>query len=64
MHTFTALVLCATLSCVAGCVTDASEALETHPVTASPQPVAGHEIFRMFVDEKERATVAELPVQF
>jgi hypothetical protein len=64
MHTLTALVLCATLACLAGCVTDASEALETHPVAASPQPVAGHEIFRMFTDEKERATSSDLPLQF
>jgi hypothetical protein len=64
MHTLTTLALCATLTGLAGCLTEASEALETSPVASSPQPVAGHEIFRMFSDEKARATDSDLPVQF
>jgi hypothetical protein len=64
MHTLTAFVLCGTLAGLAGCVMDASEALETNPVASSPQPVSGHELFRMFSDEKAGATATDLPVQF
>ena len=64
MHTLTALALCATLTSLAGCLTEASEALETNPVASSPQPFAGPEVFRMFSDEKARATDSDLPVQF
>jgi hypothetical protein len=64
MHTFTALVLCATLAGLAGCITDAAEAVDTHPVASSPQPLAGQEISTMFSDEKARATTSDLPGQF
>ena len=64
MHTLTAIVLCGTLACLAGCVMDASEALETNPVASSPERVSGQELFRMFSDEKARATASDLPVQF
>jgi hypothetical protein len=66
MHTLTAVVLCGTLACLAGCVLDASEALETNsnPAALSPQPAAGHELFRMFSDEKAGAIASELPEQF
>ena len=64
MHTFTALVLCATLAGLGGCITDAAEALDTHPVASSPQPIAGHEISTMFSEEKARASASDLPGQF
>lgn len=64
MHTLNALLLCAALACLAGCITEASEALDTNPVASSPQPLGGHEISSMFADEKARATASELPVQF
>lgn len=64
MRNFLALGLCATLAVLAGCVTEATEAVEAAPVAASPQPAAGHEISRMFADEKARALASELPGQF
>jgi hypothetical protein len=65
MRTFIALGLCATLTVFAGCVTDATEAVEATPI-ASPaqQPIAGDEVWRMFADEKARAVASELPGQF
>ena len=59
MHNLTAVVLGFTLACLAGCVTEASEALDAPPVAASPQPFAGHEVSTMFQDEKARATASD-----
>jgi len=65
MRTFIALGLCATLAALAGCVTEATEAVEATPVLSAPQqPTGGHEIWRMFADEKARAAASELPGQF
>jgi hypothetical protein len=65
MRTFIALGLCATLAVLAGCITEATEAVEASPVAMPAlQPAAGHEIWRMFADEKARAAASELPGQF
>jgi hypothetical protein len=64
MRTYIALGLCATLAVLAGCVTEATEAVEASPVASPAQPPAGHEVWRMFADEKARASASELPGQF
>jgi lipoprotein NlpI len=65
MRTFIALGLCTTLTLLAGCVTEATEAVEATPVVSAPQQQsAGHEVWRMFADEKARAAASELPGQF
>ena len=64
MHTFSALALCASLACLAGCLSEATEAIEQNAVTSPQLPFAGDEIFRMFSEEKTRASASELPDQF
>jgi hypothetical protein len=68
MRTLIALGLCTTLAALAGCVTEATEAVaavEANPVASAPQQQSGgQEIWRMFADEKARAAASELPGQF
>jgi len=65
MRTLIALALSATLFQLSGCVVDGVEAAQVRPVeTMRAGASVGHEMHRMFADEKARAKPAELPAQF
>jgi hypothetical protein len=65
MRTFIAAACFSALSCVSGCVTEATDAVAATPL-GPPAAAAldGYEMHRMFQEEKARAASSELPAQF
>ena len=65
MRTLFAMALCATLASLSGCMLDGVEAAQVRPLAPVASSAAGgHEIHKMFADEKARAKASELPAQF
>jgi len=65
MRILIALALSATLFQLSGCVVDGVEAAQVRPVESMRAGTSvGHEMHKMFADEKVRAKPAELPAQF
>jgi hypothetical protein len=64
MRTLFALALCATLASLAGCMLDGVEAAQVRPTPVAESANGGHEIHKMFAEEKSRAKASELPAQF
>lgn len=67
MRTLIALTFTAALVQLGGCALDGVEASQVRPVqrdTEVSQPAGGHEIHKMFAEEKARAKQSELPAQF
>ena len=65
MRTLIALALSATLLQLSGCVVDGVAAAQVRPVqSVQAGTSAGHEMHRMFADEKARAKPSDLPTQF
>lgn len=64
MRILIALAVSAFPALLAGCVVDTVEAAQPRLVLSVPQQPGGHEVHKMFAEEKARATIASLPAQF
>ncbi|HEY0823620.1 MAG TPA: hypothetical protein VGD76_07525 [Ramlibacter sp.] len=67
MRTLIALTSVAALIQLGGCAWDSAEAGDVRPASPTAQvgdATGGHQVHRMFADEKARAVQSELPAQF